>query len=59
LDAGAIVYLHEKARVSKMILSTGNKLTAKGWPAVMSQHGWSGSELTIRAASGPCQMRAR
>lgn len=59
VDAGAIVYLHEKPGVSKMIVSTGNGPTSEGWPAVMSQHGWSGGELTIRAASGLCRMRAR
>ena len=48
VDAGAIVYLHEKPGVSKMIVSTANSPTAEGWPAVMSQHGWSGGELTIR-----------
>lgn len=59
VDAGAIVYLHERPGVSKMIVSTANKPTAEGWPAVMSQHGWSGGELTIRAASSLCRMRAR
>lgn len=39
VDAGAIVYLHEKPGLSKMIVSTANKPTAEGWPAVMSQHG--------------------
>ncbi|WP_375458560.1 hypothetical protein [uncultured Enterovirga sp.] len=53
------VYLHEKLGVSKMIVSTANKPTSEGWPAVMSQHGWSGGELTMRAASGLCRMRAR
>lgn len=59
VDAGAIVYLQEKPGVSKMIVSTANRATSEGWPAVISQHGWSGGELTIRAPSGLCRMRAR
>lgn len=59
VDAGAIVYLHEKPGVSKMIVSTGTKPTVEGWPVVMSQHGWARGELTVRAASGTCRMRAR
>ena len=59
VDADAIVYMHEKPGMSKMIVSTANKPTSEGWPAVMSQHGWSGGELPIQAASGLCRMRAR
>jgi hypothetical protein len=59
VDANAITYLVERAGVFKMIVTTGNKATVEGWPAMMSQHGSSGGELTMRTAAGSCRMRAR
>lgn len=59
VDANAITYLVERAGVFKLIVTTGNKATAEGWPAMMSQHGSSGGELTLRNATGLCRMRAR
>lgn len=59
VEAAVITYLHERAGVSKMIVTTANKPTPEGWPAVMSQHGSGSGAITIRAATGFCRMRAR
>lgn len=59
VDPDAITYLHERDRVSKMVVTTANKPSPLGWAAVMSQHGTSDGRLTIRVATGLCRMRAR
>lgn len=51
VDPSAIMYLHERDRVSKVIVTTVNEPSPLGWAAVMSQHGTSDGRLTlIRAA---------
>jgi hypothetical protein len=42
-----------------MLVVTGNKPTPEGWPAVATQHGWAGGEITVRTLTGLCRMRAR
>ena len=58
-DATATTYLVERPGGSKLVVTTGNKATAEGWPAMMSQHGSSGDELTMGTAAGWCRMRSR
>lgn len=59
VDPHAITYLHERDRVSKMIVTTANKPGPLGRAAVMSQRGTSDGRLTIWVAAGFCPMRAR
>jgi hypothetical protein len=60
VEDGAITYLQEQPNVGKMIVATRTKPTDQGWPATMSQHGWSkDGGLFVRTASGICRMRAR
>lgn len=59
VDSGAIVYLHERPGVSKMLVTTGNEPSPEGWPAVASQHGWAGGKVTVLTLTGLCRMRAR
>jgi len=60
VESGAISYLQEQPGVGKMVVATQTKPTDQGWPATMSQHGWTAEgSLFIRTATGMCRMRAR
>lgn len=53
VENGAIFYLQEQPGIGKMIVATQTKPTEEGWPATMSQHGWtSDGQLWLRGAPG-------
>lgn len=59
VDANAISYLVERAGVSKMVVTTATRPSPGGWAAMLSQHGSSGGNLSLRTATGACRTRAR
>lgn len=58
VENGALAFLAEKEHASKTMVTVQTSPTATGWPAVMSQHGWSGGELAVRAYTGACRLRS-
>lgn len=59
-ERGAMSFLAEKVGASKTLVTIQTKAPSspKGWPAILSQHGWIGGDVTIRAMSGACRLRA-